>query len=220
MGSTRLPGKVMLPLAGQPVIWHIFDRLRRVRQIETVVLATTVDPRNDAMSAYAESQGMQVYRHHEEEDIAGRLAGVVAATGAGGILKVNADCPVVDAAVLQQVADRFLAKPGLDAASNKQPFTWPLGMSTEAFSARAIEWCNRNLSNERDREFVASWILKHPEQFKSASIATTVRYTVGDLLLDDGDDYRFFTELFNLLYRPGQVFGLAEISALMSRQPA
>src|SRR5579864_4738490 len=93
MGSTRLPGKVMLPLAGQPVIWHIFDRLRRVQPIETVVLATTTDPQNDDMTRYAESKGMYVYRHDAEEDIAGRLAGVIAATKADGMLKVNADCP-------------------------------------------------------------------------------------------------------------------------------
>jgi spore coat polysaccharide biosynthesis protein SpsF len=219
MGSTRLPGKVMMPLAGQPVIWHIFDRLRRVRPIEVVVLATTTDPRNDGMVRFAEAAGMDVCRHDEEEDIAGRLALVVAATQADAILKVNADCPAIDPAVLQQIADRFLAEPDTDAASNKQPFTWPLGMSAEALSARAIVWCDLNLRAPQDRELVASWILGHHELFRIVSVTTESHYGVGDLMLDSETDYKEMAHLFDTLYRPNRVFGIEAIAALYSKAP-
>jgi spore coat polysaccharide biosynthesis protein SpsF len=219
MGSRRLPGKVMLPLAGKPVIWHIFDRLRRVRPIEAVVLATTADPLNDEMVRYAAFNGMQVYRHDKEDDIAGRLAGVVLATNADAVLKINADCPAIDPAILQQIVDRYLAEPELDAVSNKMPFSWPLGMSAELFSARALQWCDRNLVGDEDRELVASWILKQSEQFRTASVVAANRYDVGDLLLDNQDDYGSFCRLFDALYRDGHAFGIAEIAAYAQKAP-
>lgn len=211
MGSTRVPGKVMLPLAGRPVIWHIQDRLRRTRGVAEVVLATTRDPRNDAMAAYAEEIGLQVHRAEVEDDIAGRLAGAVRQTGAEAVLKVNGDCPLADPEVMGLLVDRFRAEAGMDYVSNKSVWSYPLGLSVEMISRRALEWCDENLAEPGDRELVADWIRRHPERFRVASVESARDLSHHHWAVDEPEDVRFMEEVFGALYRDGEAFGMAEV---------
>ena len=87
MGSTRLPGKVMREFCGRPMVWHIGDRLRRVDGIDELVMATTADARNAPLAAFAEQDGMAVFRAELEDDIAGRLAGAMRLTEADAIME-------------------------------------------------------------------------------------------------------------------------------------
>jgi spore coat polysaccharide biosynthesis protein SpsF len=213
MGSTRLPGKVMLPLADKPLVGQIFDRLEAIGLLDGVVLATTVDPRNDPLVDYALSRGLVVYRETGEDDIAGRLAGAAAAVEADAILKVNADCPMIDPVIVERIVKTFLAEPVADYASNKIEWTWPEGMSAEAIGTPALQWCDRNLRASEDRELVANWIRDHTERFRCRSVTSEDGRVRGlpVLSVDTPADYALAQKIFAALGQGGRIFGIEEI---------
>jgi len=218
MGSSRLPGKVMLPLAGRPLFLHIFDRLNRVDGLEGIVLATTSDPRNDEMVELADQHGLSVVRWPEEDDIVGRLCAACDAIGADALLKINADCPLVDPEIMQKLLNLFLQSADADFASNKIEQTYPLGYSVELITARALAWCNRNLDAAEDRELVIQWIMDHPEQFDAISLTGPENYSEYDLTVDTPEDFAQVSAIFECLYRPGEIFGLNSVIKFMTEK--
>lgn len=219
MGSTRLPGKVILDLAGKPMIEHIFDRMRRVRGVAGIVLATTQDSRNDDLDRYARAAGIPVWREREEDDIAARLHHAAALVDADAVLKVNGDCPLIDCDVLAQLVDAYL---GGDVmyVSNKQTWTWPKGLSAEVIDAAALRWCHDNLTATVDREYVADWIKAHPSQFPARAVESGLSLGHLDWMVDTPEDMEWMRQVFADLYRPGGYFGLQDVLAYLKRTPA
>lgn len=217
MGSSRLPGKVMLPLAGKPLVGHIFERLRATRGVDDVVLATTADPNNDHMVDYCRSLGAAIWRQEEEDDIAGRLAGAARYTCADAILKVNADCPMIDPAILTQIVAIYRADPSVDYVSNKIVWTWPEGMSAEVIGIRSLEWCAANLRELVDRELVANWIRDHTDRFLRMSVEADADLFTGvpKLSVDTPEDFAVAVRIFDALYVSNPLFGFEDILACL-----
>lgn len=213
MGSQRLPGKVMRPLCGKPLIGHIFDRLRSVNGVSAIVLATTADPRNDLLASYARSQDVLVYREVGEDDIAARLAGAAREAGADAVLKVNGDCPMVDPSILQRLVQCYLSHAEVDYVSNKIVWTWPEGMSAEVIRASALQWCNMHLSAAEDRELVANWIRDHTERFARLSVEAEAdeRLDLPSLAVDTPADFAEVERVFSALYSPDRLFDFSDI---------
>ena len=215
MGSTRLPGKVMRELAGRPMVGHIVDRLEAVPRLCGIVLATTADPRNDGLADYARARGLAVYRARGEDDIAERLLGAARLMRADAILKVNGDCPLVDPEVLGRLVAAFEAAGDADYASNKIEWTYPMGLSAEVITARALAWCDANLTEAQDRELVANWIKERKEQFKQVSV--TCDRTLGHLnwTVDTAEDFAFAERVFAALHPANPLFGLDDVLAFL-----
>ena len=211
MGSSRVPGKGMALLAGKPLVWHILDRLRRVEGLNGIILATTEDPQNDVLIDFAEREGLEIFRWEEEDDIVGRLAGAARMTEADAILKVNADCPLVDPAIMEDIIDLYFQNQGADFISNKVRPSYPLGFSVELISRQALMWCDSNLSEPVDRELVVKWIMDHPKQFKVVSMEGERDLKHLNLTLDTPEDFQLIEEIFGSLFRPGEAFGLDEV---------
>ena len=216
MASVRLPGKAMCDLVGKPLIWHVFDRLRRVTGLDGVVLATTGDPRNDGLVRFAEAEGVLVHREDVEDDIAARLAGAAASASADAVLKVNADCPFIDPAVLKVLVERFRATPGADYVSNKVVWSYPKGLSAEIISARAIDWCSHNLTTPNDREYMADYIRDHRQRFTVVSVESDHRLGHLDWMVDTPADLAWIQTVFGALYSEGECFGLHDVLAYLN----
>ena len=88
MGSTRVPGKALLNLAGRPLLWHVVDRMRRVRQVNKIILATSSSPENEVLREFAEQNDIGFYAHAGEDDLAGRVASAVKNIEGNLILKL------------------------------------------------------------------------------------------------------------------------------------
>jgi len=218
MGSSRLPGKALLPLAGKPLVWHMIDRMRRVRGVEQIVLATTVDPRNEPLIDFARSEGLGIYRHEEEDDLAGRIAGAIRPYAGRVVLKTGGDCPLIDPAVLQLMVDAGLADPDADFISNRVIWSYPLGLSADVLSRRAIEWADRTLTAPEDRELFAVYLRDHPDQFKVVAIRQERDLTHHNWCVDTPEDARFVGRIFDALYREGEVFGLDDVLAFLDKK--
>lgn len=215
MGSSRLPGKVMLPLAGAPLVWHIAHRLERVKPMDGIVLATTSDSRNDPMVDYARAQGWHVARYPDEDDIVGRMALAFERTGADAVLKVNADCPMPDVGVMQDVVDAFLATPGCEYAANKFAPIWPAGLTAEIVTHRLIGQCDTVLKSPEERELVMKWIIDHGGQFTTAKVPPPHCPAMPGLMIDTPEEYREMQSIFDALYPANPAFGWQDVRALL-----
>lgn len=211
MGSSRLPGKVMADLAGKPLIGHMIDRMRRVGNLSEIVLATSTDPRNDPLVSYCRTLDVDAYRHPIEDDLAGRVAGAIKNRSGGLILKTGGDCPFIDPDVLRRMVDAARETPGADFVSNRVVWSYPLGLSADVMSRRAIEWADEHLISDEDRELFAVWVRDHPEQFQVVPVVHHRNLSHLNWCVDTPEDLSFARRVFDALYVEGECFGLEDV---------
>lgn len=216
MGSSRVPGKAMIEFAGKPLLWHMLDRLRRVPQIGPIVLATSTDPRNEPIVEFACSEGISVHQHEGEDDLAGRVFGAIQPFEADLVLKVGGDCPLIDPAVLTAMVDLALNTEDVDFVSNRIDWSFPLGLSADVISRRAIEWSDANLTNASDRELFAVYVRDHPDMFRVEAYTNPVDLSHHGWTVDEPEDVVFMRDIFDNLYCPGEVFGMQAVLSYLA----
>ncbi len=219
MLSTRLPGKVLRPILGRPMLALMIERLRRVQHVAAIVIATTVDPSCDAIEALARELGVGCFRG-SEDDVLDRVLQAARAAEADLIVETTGDCPLIDPAVITTVLAAFLAG-GTDYAANILPATWPRGMDVQVFPRAVLERVAQLTHDPADREHVSLYIYEHPETFRLRNVvsglpadAATLRLTV-----DTPEDYALVTRIYEALYPDNPCFGMTEILALFAAQP-
>lgn len=163
MGSTRLPGKMMIDLVGKPVVAHVIERVRQSKLLSDVVLATTTDPSDDILATWAEKNNISCFRG-SVTDVLDRYYQAAREYRADCVVRVTGDCPLADTSVIDAVIEKYV-NDGVDYTSNVHPPTFPDGLDIEVFSFAALEraWQEAKLPSER--EHVTPYIWKHPELF-------------------------------------------------------
>lgn len=165
MGSTRLPGKVMLPVAGKPLLQHHLERLRRVRLADEVVVATTDGAEDTVIADLARSLGFPVFRG-SETDVLDRFYQAALAHGAEAVVRVTGDCPLIDPGLIDALLRLFLAAdPPLDHAAIDISH-YPRGLDAEAVSMTALAAAWREATEPFEREHVTPFIYRHPHRFR------------------------------------------------------
>ena len=194
-GSTRLPGKVLRDLGGRTVLEHVLTRCRMIDGVDTVVCATTENASDDPVAAEAARLGFDVFRG-DENDVLSRYLGAARHAGADIVMRVTADCPLIDPKVCAAVL-RLRRETNADYASNNMPRSFPHGLDCEAFTRAALEEAARTATEAYDREHVTPWLRRHPN-LRRANLtgpgwpATSYRWT-----LDYPEDYAFFSAVFD-----------------------
>lgn len=219
MGSTRLPGKVLKRLSGRTVLEHVVRRVRACEDLDAVVVATSEAPNDDPVAGVAQRCGAEVFRG-SENDVLGRFLGAARETRADVIVRITADCPLLDPQVLKEVYRRFRESEGADYVSNTLARTYPRGLDVEVMSAAALERAHAEARKPYEREHVTPFIYGHPELFTLENVA----WDRGDFALhrwtlDTSEDFAFIEAVYEALYREGTVFGAAEVLALLDRRP-
>lgn len=158
MGSTRLPGKVLMDVAGRPALAYMLDRVRRAATLDAVWVATTDDARDDAIAEAAEAEGVPLFRG-SEHDVLGRYAGAAEAAAAGTVVRLTADCPLIDPAVIDAVVGG-LAASAADLATNAPATgrTYPDGMDVEAMTRATLDTAAAAAVDPLDREHVTRFL--------------------------------------------------------------
>jgi len=219
IGSSRLPGKTLMDLAGRPLLGHLVDRARRIPGLEAVVIATTDRPDDRAILDFAAAEGLPVYAG-SEDDVLDRFQQATRRFDVSVVVRVTPDCPLLDPAVAGLVLRRFLDAGGeLDYACNTQPPTFPDGQDTEVFSAAALARAWREARLPSEREHVTPYIWKHPDRFRLANVRhaedlSALRWTV-----DEPADLAFVRAVYARLGGQGP-FGMDDVLALLHREPA
>ena len=219
MRSTRLPGKVLLPVLGEPMLARMIERLRRVDRAHGIVVATTVHAADDPIVALAERLGVAVFRG-SEEDVLERVLGAAEANGAELIVETTADCPLIDPAVIDQLIHTFETNP-VDYCANVLTPTYPRGLDAQVFPTSVLADVAARTTDPADREHVSLYIYEHPERYRLLNVASGLPASVADLRLtvDTPDDFTLITRIYQALYPTNPRFGLADILELIRREP-
>jgi len=219
MGSSRLPGKSLLPLAGKPVIQHVVERIKAVSSIDKVVVATTDAPQDDVLVAALEESGVEVFRG-SETDVLGRYAGAVRQYGGSAVVRITGDDPLKDPAVIDMVVRCFLAAEGFfDYVSNTIRPTFPEGQDTEIFRSESLFEIDALAKSLYDREHVTPYFYRHQERFRCFNVVNDIDLSHHRWTLDTEDDLKFFTVVFNALGGPGKIVTMPEVLELLERKP-
>lgn len=159
MSSSRLPGKVMKPLAGRPMVERQLERLRRCKTLSRLVVATSDDPSDDALASFLADIGVEVHRG-PLADVLGRYVGAIEALGISGqVVRLTADCPLADPGVIDDCV-RLQASLGVDYCSNGRNRTYPRGLDVEVFDAQDLLTAGRQATDPYDREHVTPFLYR------------------------------------------------------------
>ena len=166
LGSTRLPGKVLLPLAGEPMLARVVERVRRAKKIHEVAVATTTAESDDALAAFCVERQWSIFRG-SEMDVLDRYVQAARAFAADAILRITSDCPVIDPEVLDDIISEFLRQqPQVDYLANILPErTFPRGLDAELIRRDVLERCHAEAADSWSREHVTAFIYQHPDRF-------------------------------------------------------
>jgi spore coat polysaccharide biosynthesis protein SpsF len=220
-GSCRLPGKVLKSLAGRPLLAQLIDRLKACAAYDRIVVATTIDKRDDPVAELAQQVGVGIFRG-DEEDVLSRYAGAAAESGAGVIVRVTGDCPLIDP-VTSEATVRYFLSDDYDYAAAGVGGGFPRGLDTEVFTAAALFEAHELATDQASREHVTYYLYTHPDRFKLApeyQAPPALRRPGWRLCVDEEADFRLITEIYNRLYRPGAIIDFRDVVRLLDREPA
>lgn len=188
MASARFPGKVLAPLNGRPVVAHVLDRVSVVPGVDAVVVVTSTEPSDDPLAAYVRELGVPVFRG-PLTDVFGRFRLCAAANPCEWILRVSADSPMIDPAVLSRVVEARTQ--GCDVVTTIHPRTFPKGQNAELIRTEALMAVDvADLTND-DREHVTPYFYRHAERFRIVNIVSgNPRLAALSLTVDTPDDLR------------------------------
>lgn len=213
MSSSRLPGKVMAPVLGAPMILRQLERLRRSRQVDRLVVATSVDASDDPLAALLESIGADVVRG-PLDDVLGRFLLVLERhPDAELVCRLTADCPLTDWRVLDAVIEA-VQREGVDYGNNTLVRTFPHGLDVEVMRPEALRIAGREAQSRHDREHVTPFLYERPDRFRLTYIAhepslAHLRWTV-----DYPEDLEFVRHVYETLHPADPDFGTEAIAAL------
>ncbi|HIH22417.1 TPA: NTP transferase domain-containing protein [Candidatus Micrarchaeota archaeon] len=209
LGSTRLPGKSMAELNGKPLLWHVIQRLKKSKTINKIVVATTTNEADNKIAQFAKSEGVG-YFQGSENDVLDRYYQAAKANGTETgdvIVRVTADCPLLDPEVVDKVVGTFVKSNGkYDYVCNTQPPTYPDGLDTEVFSFATLERAWKEAKLQSEREHVTPYIWKQPDKFHIFNVTneeggdlSEMRWTV-----DEPQDLEFVRAIYGLLGDKGR----------------
>ena len=217
MGSTRLPGKVLADLAGKPVLAWVVRAARAALGVDDVWVATSTAAADGAVAAWCKANGVPIHRG-SEDDVLDRYVGAARASGAQVIVRITADCPLLDPAVIAQVI-RLRLVTGAAYVSNVDPSTWPDGLDCEVLTADALIAAATEATRPSDREHVTPFVRNNRDRFASDTLVSplpglaTERWT-----LDTPEDLALLSALAIRL-QPDHPPSYLDVLAVLDREP-
>jgi len=219
MGSTRLPGKVLKPIAGQPLLWHIVHRLKKCRSLQDIAVATTTNPADEAIVEWCNAHGVTVVRGPEDNVLA-RFAGAAEKLNADLIVRVSSDAPFIDAgfvdhlvaALIAQDGDYVLLEEGAECAHE----------GVDPFSRRALDRLMMDAAQDpAAREHVTGYFKLHPDFVKIVRAAPypALAKKGGRFTIDTPDDLAFIEAVHARMAAKAGEASLADLLLLLEREP-
>jgi len=213
LSSTRLPGKVMRPLLGRPMIERQIERLRRAARIDRLVVATSVEASDDPLAAWCAASGVDVFRG-PLDDVLARFAAAAEAFGpADPVVRLTADCPLADPGVIDACIDLHL-RAGGDYTSNALTRTYPVGLDVEVVTAQALATAAREATDPYEREHVMPFLYRRPQRFRIVQLTQAENLGALRWTVDTPEDFAFVEGVYAALYPARPDFDTADVLAL------
>lgn len=220
MGSTRLPGKVLLDIGGRPMLQHVLGRAALARRVPLVILATTALPMDDPVAALGDRLGVPVVRG-PEEDVLERYHLAAQRHSLDVVVRVTSDCPFLDARLIDRAVELLLEDPTLAYVSNTLERTYPRGFDVEAIRTSALAVAAAEARTAWEREHVTPFVWRRPDRFRIAQICHEEDLSSWRLTVDQAEDLALIRAVYaRLADHAGPHFGLEEVVQLLEREPA
>ncbi|WP_321419193.1 glycosyltransferase family protein [uncultured Methanomethylovorans sp.] len=220
MGSTRLPGKVMKPLLGKPMLEHIITRVQASKMIDQIVIATTQKSEDNIISDYAKEHHVEFYRG-SSEDVLDRYYQAAKKYDADVIVRITADDPLKDPQIIDEILHEYIGASGkYDYISNTIIPTYPIGLDIEVFSFKSLSKAWMEAERQIYREHVTPYIWSNPQIFNlknyeyTGENLSTLRWTV-----DTKEDFEFVETVYRHLYNENEIFLMQSILQLLRERP-
>ncbi len=217
MSSSRLPGKVMRPLLGEPMIGRQVERLRRSTRLTGLTIATSTEPSDDVIEAYAREIGADCFRG-PLDDVLGRFVGALEAAGnPKTFVRLTADCPLADWRLVDRCIEAHTAAEA-DYTCNWLNWTYPKGLDVEVCETTALYRADAQARSPYDREHVTPYIHGNPELFRLEAVTRDpplrYRWTV-----DTPEDFAFVTAVYEALYPANPAFTSEDVLDWQATHP-
>lgn len=222
MGSSRLPGKAMMDLLGKPVLGRLLERAERARSLDEVVVATSLNKRDDIIQEYCWESNILCFRG-SENDVLGRILGALKSRSADIGVELFGDCPLIDPKIIDQHVSFFMDNLGkYDFVGNDLKSTYPPGTEVEVYSVEALEDAANRTKDPEVREHGTLFIRQHPEIYRLHNIEAPdeLRYPEMEIELDTEEDFQVIEAIFrHFLDRGKPDFNTYDVVEFMLNNP-
>ena len=216
MTSTRLPGKILADIVGRPLLQYVVSRARQARMLDIVVVATTDRPSDDPTEQCCRGMDVPCFRG-SETDVLDRYYRAAERFPADAIVRLTADCPLLDPRVIDKVVT-FFHEGTYDYVCNTMPPTYPDGLDTEVFRRESLNQAWREARLQSEREHVTPYIWKHSELFRLGNVANDTDHSKLRWTVDEPADLEFVRRVYAHFGTSTQ-FGMTEILDLLKARP-
>jgi len=219
MGSTRLPGKVLMPILGKPMLEHMIERVKKAKLVDEIIIATSTNERDVVLEELAKRVRVSCFRG-SEDDVRGRVLQAAKTYKADHIVELWGDTPVIDPDIIDAAVKYYLSN-DYDCVGTCLDKTFPFGISLLIFSTNTLDEVSRITNDPVDRENVSTYIYGHPEKYKIGNLPCPPELKRPELRLvvDELADFKLITEIFEHLYPTNPNFRTKEIIQLLDDNP-
>ena len=222
MGSTRLSGKIMLPLAGEPLLMRFLERVSLARHARNLIVATTTLERDDEIADLCRIAGYNVFRGHPT-DLLDRHFHAARQAEADVVVKIPTDCPLIDPMVIDTVIDEFLKHyPFVDYASNLHPGTWPDGNDVEVMTVLALQRAWVSAREPHEREHTTPWLWEKNPNINSLNVLRPDGRQLEERhrwTIDHPEDYVLVRAVYDSLYHAEPRFSCEQVLSFLEAHP-
>lgn len=219
MGSSRLPGKVLKEVLGRPLLSFLISRLREASSIDDIVILTTLLPEDDVIVSFCQENGVAFFRG-DSHDVLYRYALAAQARKVDGVVRITADCPLIDPTILDEVVFCFRQSyPKFDYVSNTLKRTYPRGLDVEVFSNEALQKAHQEATRPQEKEHVTLYMYSHPEIFSILNIEHTPPMGHHRWTVDTEEDFSLIKLILTHLFPQNPYFRMNDILHLLNYHP-
>jgi spore coat polysaccharide biosynthesis protein SpsF (cytidylyltransferase family) len=218
MGSTRVPGKSLMEIAGRPMLDHMIDIARQMKAVDDFAVVTSSLPADDPIAERAHALGVKVGRGHPEY-VLDRIVETNRDLKADVVVYVGGDCPLLDPALIDKGIAAFAAR-GCDYLNNYDPPTFPEGMDVNVITTRAVNEAYERALAPSQRIHAFSYLTNHPEEFSVSNFDNDVDLSHHHWSVDFPEDLAFVRAVYERLYQPGRPIHIADVLDLIARDAA
>jgi spore coat polysaccharide biosynthesis protein SpsF len=212
LGSQRLPGKVLRVVQGKPLLQYTLERVRQVRRLDRIVVATSSDASDDPLAEWCKSYGIDCLRG-SLHDVAGRFVQTLQQYKFDAFVRVNGDSPLIDHRLIERGVDQFEAR-NCDIATNVFPKTYPNGESVEVVCAGTFLEAYPQFRNEADREHVTPYFYAHPHEFRIENFAKSTPCRDCEFAVDTPRHLQELEAMLAAMSRDHREYDVEELIAL------
>lgn len=217
-GSTRFPNKVFADINGKPLLWHVVNRLKYSDLIDEIIVATTVNAKDDVIETWCKNENVKCFRG-SEDDVLDRYYQASLAFPSDYVVRVTADDPFKEPGVIDQVIGKLINE-NLDLVTNNFPPSFPEGLDCEAFTFEILRTMALNATDPFEREHVTQYVYRNPDKFKIGNVSSDIPLSHLRWTIDNTEDYLMVKEIYNKRNKnSNDILLMDEILSILKENP-